>query len=1091
MDVDRQASPSAQLTGGGPQRNFLVYKSSAGSGKTYTLVKEYLKIVLREPAAVQQILAITFTNAAAAEMKERIISALSQIASLAAGDENPEAKALISSILKEWEKESLPPLPEQQVVERAAAVLKIILHRYSDFSVSTIDSFVHRVIRTFAFDLRLPMNFDVELDAGALLNKAVDILISRVGRQPQLTRVMVAYMINQADDDKDIRLENQIAAMATTLMEEDSTGYIEMLKATPLANFLHIASTIRNSVRRFEGEVTGEAVSALALIGQHNIPMSAFYQGSRGIPGYFEQLAAGRVKDKLDPGKNVLATIDKDKWVSGKASAHDKEAIVRIKPLLTASFERIRALAAEGREEYLSSLAVYANIYPMAVLGEVEKVLEEIKSEHVLLHISDFNKKISDVVTSQPVPFIYERLGERYRHYMIDEFQDTSALQWQNLLPLLENGLAGGHLSLVVGDGKQAIYRFRNGDVEQFARLPGLTSGLLAVARPEWEVTLINNYLEKPLDTNWRSDREIVGFNNRFFSHAISRLSPALQTIYSGVAQQVCPGKEAGYAEISFMEASEGNSLKEATLDKVLETIARCHQAGHPYSDITILCRASADASLVARTLLGKQLPVISPESLLLSQSAEVNFFIAIIRLLARPTDAIAGVEMMNYLLASGRLSGTSGLHHLLKESGLFRPGRQPGNATLWPGLEKALAAHGIDFSFERFFHRNLYDTCELILESFFGEESPPNPFVAFFMDAIYDYSRRNTLTYNDFLTWWEENASKYSLVIPEGIDAIQVMTVHKSKGLQFPVVIHPFASQRADRPTKKGLWTELKLAAVPSLKAAWLPMGKKLLAGTPWEEDYQEEMEKTFLDMLNITYVAFTRASKKLFVLSKNEQDFGGDTVQGMLQAFLADEGEWRDDCLLYSFGRFEPPSAGKSPPKAPPSPYRQLLSSPWSHALRMRSQQAERSLLTPEGDPLERGNLLHRVMEKIVNVDEIEPVLQAMQERGEIDAVRKSGWQQKIQQMISHPDIAPCYAPGADIRTEPFIFDGQGNSYRPDRVALLSDRTVVIDYKTGRQYRKHEEQMDIYARLLEGMGYPSVEKILLYLDQGLAKSV
>ncbi len=1076
----------------GVGKTFHIYKSSAGSGKTYTLVKEYLKLVLQQPANMRHILAITFTNAAAAEMKSRIIRELGNISKMK--EPSPEAektRSLVSQILEEWKDEGIPLLSQEQLTLNAGTVLKRILHNYADFSVSTIDSFVSRVIRSFAFDLGIPLNFDVELDAESLLRQATDLLISRAGQEEKLTRVLLSFIISQTDEEKDLNIENQITGLAKTLMDEDGAVSIEKLKEVSLDDFLEIAGQLKSRIRAFEENSAKEAAAALERISEKQLSPSAFFQGEKGIYGYFKSLAEGRISEKIVAGKNVRKTLEEDKWFGGKASADEKASIEAIKPDLMRAYQNITGPEEKNIEQYKIFQALSKNIFPVAVLNEVEKILEEIKEDEVLLHISDFNKKIAAIVAEQPVPFIYERLGERYRHYMIDEFQDTSTLQWQNLLPLVDNGLASGNLSLVVGDGKQAIYRWRNGDVEQFASLPYLSPSLKASAKAEWEQSLINHHENKNLNRNFRSRINIVDFNNRFFEYARESLAPGMQNIYHEVRQTPLENKTGGYVEIDFPEENGDKTHYEQTLEKIFETLEKLLQAGHPLSDITILCRSNKDASGVARDLTERSVPVISSESLLLNQSDEVNFFIAIIKLLANGRDKVAATEMLGYLYKSKRISQPPSLHEGIKHAGLFAPAKKEQPPSFYRPIQNILEENGISLNFGAFFHQNLYDTCETILRIFFSGDKTPNPFVAFFMDAVFDYSEKHSLSLTDFLEWWEEKSEKFSLVVSEGINAVQVKTIHKAKGLQFPVVIFPFASQDTARKTKKGQWVEPRPELLPELPVTWVSFSKKSLENTPYMPLLEEETEKTWLDLLNMVYVAFTRAEDKLFVFSKSLKKYPEKTTPGLLQGFLAKEGFWEANRNSYSFGAFDQVSREGSTTATSGKYFRKMHSRPWSEALRMKSHQAERTTAIGREEYLERGNLLHRAMEKINSPDDICPVLEQMLIDGEMDRTKKIEWEEKIRQLISHEEIAACFSAGATIKSEAGIFDSRGNYYRPDRVVLLPEKAVVIDYKTGKAYRKHEEQMETYARLLNDMGFPVVKKVLLYLDENSVKIV
>lgn len=1068
--------------------SFQVYKSSAGSGKTYTLVKEYLKIVLPQPEKMRHILAITFTNAAAAEMKSRILEELGNLSSLANNAGNTKARNLLNQILAEYKDEGTIHPRENQLIANAGDILTNILHNYSEFSVSTIDSFVHRIVRTFAFDLRIPVNFEIELDAESLLNKAVDMLISRAGSDPKLTELLIRFILNQADEDKDLRIETSIGNLAKTLMDEDSTPFIEKLKDLSLDEFLVIQHDISAKIKVFENHAKKKASEAMALIQSYQLTQEAFYYGSKGIFSYLLKLSEGDISGSIAPNSYVKKTLEDDKWYGGKLDDITKSSIDSIKIQLQGICEEIMGQSGQYLANYQLLKAVSQNLFPLGVLNEVQRVLEEIKAENVLLHISDFNRKISAIVAEQPVPFIYERIGERYQHYMIDEFQDTSILQWQNLLPLVENGLSTGNLSLVVGDGKQAIYRWRNGDVEQFIRLPELPKGIHSINRDQWQATLERNHQPRTLGTNFRSRQVIVDFNNRFFEMAKDSLSQEMQRIYLGQKQDFRKDAIGGYVEIAFLEKEADQDYFDLTLEKIGETIQRLREAGHPFSDVTILCRSNPKGSLVARYLLRNQVPVISSESLLLNQSEEVIFFTAILKLLINRHDAVAAAEMLEYLLSNQWISTAGNLHEALQAVGLFPAPSGSGSIDWHQPIETLLAQNKVSFRFSDLNYLNLYDICENITRCFFSRKEP-NPFVTFFMDAVFEYSGKNSLAIADFLQWWEESGKKYSLVVPQGLNAVQVMTIHKAKGLQFPVVIFAFADMGI-KATKEGQWIEPEHPDLKDLKAVWLKISKSGLANTPFQNLYQEEMERSAIDMLNMAYVAMTRPKDKLFIITKVPSQKTNDRhpLQQLLADFLKENQMWAEGQTGFVMGKFENNEAALIVYETEVF-YSRLLSRSWTAALRMRSIQQERGVAS--AGQRERGKLLHRAMEQILTTAHIGPVLARMRAEGEIDQAIEMEWKERISEMLSLEKLAPCFEPEAKVKAEAGLFDENGNFYRPDRVVLLKDRTVVIDYKTGKEYPSHREQIETYGKLLESMGYPAVEKMLLYLDDYKLKTV
>ncbi len=1073
---------------------FQVYRSSAGSGKTHTLVREYLQIVLKDPSSVSAILAITFTNAAAAEMKERIIRELGHIHALRdipddPGDQSASAKTkgreMLRQIMAGYAAQGDSHLSESLLIARAGLVLKNILHRYGDFSVSTIDSFVHRVIRTFAFDLRIPFSFDVEISESRLLTQSVDILLSQVGSARELTQVLTRYILYQADEEKDIRIETRIAKLARMLLGEDGGAELEKLKSLGLTDFLHIARKLSLALREEKESIRHTAALALDLIHSQGLEEADFFRGKSGIYACFAYWAAGPPADRLLPNKTSRDTIENDRWYPKTAAAAKREKIDGIRQQLAAFFGEITGedLSRLGRYRLMEALSDH--IYPMAVLHELKRIMDRLRREHQFLHISDFNKMISAIVSEQPVPFIYERLGEKFRHYMVDEFQDTSTLQWQNLLPLITNGLAGGHMSLVVGDGKQAIYRFRSGNVQQFTKLPDLSEDIRGPAKDEWQQSLRHSYEPRKLDTNYRSSQAIVDFNNRFFFHLSSSIPPGLKSIYGEVAQKSLPEKTGGGVSLQFLGKAAGESQDEAHVDKVLQIVTQCLQAGHRPGDIAVLCRQRSKASLVAGQLIGRQIPVISADSLLLAQSDAVNLILAVLKLITCPDDQTAGTEILGLLHRMGMLKDPAGLHNLLQTAGLGKQGAGSGSA-FRPRLQACLHQNGWPLDFSAYDHLNLHDACESVIRLFFAGHKPVNPFVAAFSDAVFDYSRKNTRSVPDFLEWWEENGNAYSLSTPEGVDAVQVMTIHKSKGLQFPVVIYPFAHEKTRTTTRQGLWAKPGLDALPELETAWVPLSEQALGHSPLQGLLEDELNQSYLDVLNLVYVACTRPSEKLFVVSNAPGKEENRAVNGLFRDFLRHEGLWKEDKDTYVFGDPHSPVAHPSSfAPAHPGPFNAIISRPWHRDLRMRSHQVERSLLLDLPDPLERGNLIHRAMEQIRHDGEVESVLDHMVRAGEIDRATREEWLQKIRQLLRLPEVAPYFREGLHIKYEAGIFDREGSFYRPDRVILGETEAVVMEYKSGKAYQRHRDQMNTYARLLNDMGYPRVKKLILYLDQ------
>jgi len=500
--------------------NFAVYNSSAGSGKTFTLVKEYLKIALKtnKSDTYKHILAITFTNKAASEMKERILSALKFISGNEVLKDTP--KYLLEALKNPIDKGGLG-LDEKIIKERCQKVLKSILHHYNDFGVSTIDKFTHKIIRTFAHDLHLPLNFEVEIDQNELLKKVIDQLIDKVGKDEKLTKLLVEYANNKADDEKNWNIEKDLFDFTSKITNENNRHYIKKIRDLTLDDFEHIKSYIFQFNKTFEQEMIEIGTKTLQFLNENNIEIKSF--SNSFYPTYFNNLSKKNIKSPNDTLKGIIA--GEKNWYSKTTESTQKQLIDAHKNQLIDFYDEVEKLKDEKYSQYKLNQLIYQNLYNLGIVNEIENTIFEFKKENNVLSIADFNTRISGIVSSEPVPFIYERLGEKYQHFLIDEFQDTSIIQWHNLLPLLENSLANGNFNMIVGDAKQAIYRFRGGEVEQIIRLPQVFKHQNNPILLEREKSLQRNFKPEILSENFRSKAEIVNFNNQFFNKISTKLN--------------------------------------------------------------------------------------------------------------------------------------------------------------------------------------------------------------------------------------------------------------------------------------------------------------------------------------------------------------------------------------------------------------------------------------------------------------------------------------------------------------------------------------------------------------------------------------
>ena len=570
---------------------FRIYSASAGSGKTYQLTKEYLKLALGypqpadptgersyNPSYFKSILAITFTNDAAGEMKERIVGALRGFAQ--GGDARNDA--LLAEVADELAAEGQLPArlatSEERQVEvrrRAAATFRLVLYHYADFAVSTIDSFVQRIVTAFTRELGLPASFEVELDTDSVLRSAVAGLLDRVNRDADsklLSQTLADYALGQAEEGRSWnQLPDELLDFGRALFSESVHEAVAQLGQKTMADFRALDQEIRTQLTAGEAQFRAVAEAAQAALDAAGVTAADLARGDQGIFGYATKWPK-RMEPEQAPNSYVLSTIREDKWYSTKVkSVADRARVDAVRdPLQTAfiDFERLRA---ELLPRHLLLRAIQPFLFHASLLSELNKLVESISRERNVVLISEFNRRIATIVLSEPVPFLYERLGEKYRHLLIDEFQDTSVLQWNNLLPLVENAVGNGGLSLAVGDAKQAIYRWRGGELEQILRLyQGDTAALAARARaPEMRqllagryITLQQNLEPHALAVNYRSAPAIVGFNNQFFTYVRERSATEelVTGIFAAGFEQAVPGGASPPSPLSFREGELASS---------------------------------------------------------------------------------------------------------------------------------------------------------------------------------------------------------------------------------------------------------------------------------------------------------------------------------------------------------------------------------------------------------------------------------------------------------------------------------------------------------------------------------------------------
>lgn len=1048
--------------------SFDIYKSSAGSGKTYTLVKEYLTILLRNPQEYNKVLAITFTNKAANEMRQRVIHTLRFLSGYPATGK-PPADALIHDL------KTQTGIKSNAVLKlKSRQALSLILHNYSEFSIGTIDSFVHNIVKTFAHDLKLPYNFEVELDRDLFIHRVVDLLIGYAGQDPKLTRALIQFTESRTDFEENWNIESAIHSFASKMLSEDSYPYLKKLRHVSMSEMDSLNMTLNRLIHRFYTILHQKAAGACALAARENLSDASFFQGSRGILSFFR-----KVRDHTtDAGiqKIVYSMLEKDSWAGPKASPTEAASLRNIQEELKRILKEIAALLENDHPRIRIYEMIRRNIYPMAILNEIEKVIDEYRTEENRIHISEINRLISDVIAKESVPFIYERIGEKYRNYLIDEFQDTSVLQWNNLLPLVHNALASGYFCLVVGDAKQAIYRWREGDAEQFIRLPeiGADPGGNADARGALMKAVAK---ERPLNKNYRSARQIVQFNNEFFGFLSSKLPKKVGNVYSG-SRQAWAGKDpGGYVEIRWIDAGDDNKAYEKnTQDAIHEQVDHLSTLNYRFSDMAILCRTNKEGSAIAGYLLEHGIRVVSADSLLLMHSPDVKFLVSCMYVLTGSRDPVFVLQIVYYLHTKNWFGATD-FDQLM--DGMFD--MAPGSflSSLFKKISLVWPPAGWQ-------NLSLYDLAETIIR-LFRLDHGFNPYIQVLLDGILKIGAGRKNSIQAWLHWWEENKNNLSLKMPEDLDAVRVMTIHKAKGLEFPAVIYPYADESFP-PTRLGkeeVWLDLDDPDLPGLPAALIPVNRKL-EGTRYEKIYTSESEKSCLDAVNRSYVTMTRAVKSLCIIQKRPDAKGSSSnaMSKFMNNFVQERG-FPVQGSRVRIGTEEPykPSSREEPRHM--LDFDAFLSVDWRRRVLM-SMQAPGYWDTGSPDKHRQwGTLVHRVLSGITYKEDAERVVKHFEIDGFINVEEADIIRKVLKKVLESPEMSFLFSPDWNVKNECEILDSTGNIHRPDRLLMRGNDAVIVDYKTGTHNPAYRFQLEKYARLVESMGMDVKGMYLLYLNE------
>lgn len=1059
--------------------NFQIYNASAGSGKTFTLVKSFLKLILatKNVEAYKSLLAITFTNKAVNEMKERVINKLLLFST-------PDDK-----VIEEEKKPSKDPMFQQlateigltseQMQERSENVLRHILHNYAGFTITTIDGFNQRLIRSFAFDLKLNPNFEVFLETDDLLRQAIENLFKKTNENELLTQILLEFSKDKIEEDKSWDIEAELLDISKLLTNENHYSYIRELQGKELIDFENLKNDLKNQYKNFSISLQEATDFFFTFTQENQLSSEYFIRGS--LYNFFENIR-----------KNGFFSIDKDiftrKWFVEIADnpLYSKE-IGRKFPekaiLLDENQYWIAELVKKIEKNYWKGLFykhLIKNITFLAVLKSLQEEIVLIKEQENILPISEFNSIIHQTIIEEPTLFIYEKIGTRYQHYFIDEFQDTSTLQWENMLPLIADAVHSENLNnqqgslLLVGDAKQSIYRWRGGKAEQFIEL--------------YDKDKVPFHIEQQvanLDYNYRSRRGVISFNNDLFSYIASHPQLFKTEKYKNLyynAIQTIPDKEiqGGFVSIEFLDSKksyledEDNTLETAAnfyIETIEKYIMEARDKGYSDKDICILTRRNKDGTEIAENLAAKGYNVISSEALLLKNIPEIEFLIHLIAISLYQDNEKAKLDL---LFSYAKVKKIIEIHEFM-----IQYAHKP--------VEVFLSAMGFSLS-----HFQLYSFYEGVGYAIrvFGLAKSSDAYLSQFLNIIYEYKSVKNGNIADFLTYWEERKDKLAVSASEGIDAITIMTIHKSKGLEFPIVIYTHVNDKL-RSAKDTLWIEVPSEEYHGFKHLLIDDYSGLEKMEDHTQVVSQQTEMELLDTINTMYVATTRPKEALFIINEfpteKKKDEGKITnLSELLKGYLEDKNIWEQGQERYIFGEL------LSMEKEKTNPITYIL-------FKQRSEEVPAyTIVTKAGTmwntknekAIEKGNLLHEILGQVLTKENIPQVLEQFFIEGKITEEQKKPFLLQLEAITSHPMIKDYYTDSYIIYNEREWIDEAGEILRPDRVLYHTQtkKAIIIDYKTGRDYPKYEKQLRQYTQVIEQSGWSVEKSFLVFVNEDIS---
>lgn len=1103
------------------EEHLTVYRASAGSGKTFTLAVEYISLLVKDPENYQHILAVTFTNKATQEMKMRILSQLYGI-----------ANSLQSSQQYFNKVKEKTNMPDAVIRNNARAALTLLIHRYNNFRILTIDAFFQQVLRNLAHELGQTANLRVDLNNEEITEKAVDQMIESLEKGQPVLQWISTYINNSIEDDNGWNIIGKIKTFGTNIFKDFYKAHEANLKEQ-LSNaddFKVYETTLRKRRNDIRKTFNGKAKSILNEIKNANLDIPSNYRS--GLYKYLTDSAIAPLTNKPLKAGVLKANESPQNWTSSKCAKADKQQIQTLAAeVLSAQLSELIAYNNDNWNEFQSIQLTLSHLSELRLLHAIADAVDNLTKDTNRFMLSNTQALLKELIADSDTPFIFERIGARLKHVMIDEFQDTSTIQWQNFQVLLANCMAQElSQNLIVGDIKQSVYRWRQGDW-------GILNNI--------EKSFAHQKIRlETLDYNYRSEKRIIDFNNVFWEQCVANTAKEVaqddaekakivQKAYEDVAQKTHKTTENGFVKISLYPSK---SMKEAVLEELIETIKELFNNGYGgknQSKIAILVRSKSNIQDIVNALLqsfGNEINIVSDEAFRLDASLSVNIIVSAMHLLTHPDDVLTRgklVKLYNQEVLKKPLTDTD-LLVSINESNNIDTKNIDKKERRKLATEQQMAKLNSQLPPEYVTNRELLLGLPIVdlvdkLFMLFGLDQleGQSSYICTLYDTLNDFLKDHTADIDDFINEWENSLSSKTIQSDE-IEGIRIMTIHKSKGLEFDNVIIPFCSWEME---KKGtLWCETKNKPAPYNKLPLLPIdfSRDKLIGTVFEDDYKEEHFQNIVDNLNLLYVAFTRASKNLFVFGLRQGKTTLDNIAkgtppgnrsyaielALRQVSEQLEGSslsFPDDIgseIHFEYGTLVPETHEKEHAVAD-NPF---LIKPDKHIVSIATypqaatfKQSNKSIEFVKGedvDPSDRtryikiGNVLHQLFSTIYTTADIPTRLNELEQQGIIynDEITSAQLRTRIEDAITNPQVQEWFSKRWQLYNECTILEynkdtNEMEEHRPDRVMTDGKEFVVVDFKFGKEREEYKKQVQQYMEILIRMGHKKVSGYLWYV--------